>query len=836
MRYYEVAETGEDQSKWITLTDPVRLDWLMNCNQCASNVTDIGFDFPFGGTIVRHFAMNTEGQVTMGNYSPSVWDHYRPLSYNGQSNSRSYENPWKISVWGRDSWIRADVFGDYWKTQLIGTAPNRVRVIEFQMRGYYGGYYGYSNNTHLYQVQLYESTGEILLIYGPKPERINENDLCYQVGLRGKVNNEWEVFYIKDDHQGYYSKTDVIEERCENDRWPGDWRYYRLRPACVGAGEYDYIFSSVHHNEATVSWRPAVNVDSWDIEYGTGERGDMANHRILNITDTHYTMTGLQASTRYNVYVTGHCVLDGSPVLVTDDSAFTTACAIERNDMPYSENFDSYGDESGYVSTNAGAPAQYTGNHHYLPDCWKFPMINTTNTGTYPQAFLTTQSDIVRTGKALLFRDNNFNYPSVAVLPPTEVGINKTSISFWYRYYNTNGYQFYLGYVTDPDDPSTFVRVDGPYPWTTTYTQVQYDFSRHSEAIPENAQIAIYRRNNNGDNWFVIDDIVIDSTMECPAVSNVSVMNTSASSVTLRWDATEGAQYYAVCYGERDFTLGASGSHYDTAYGTSITIAGLDAGTAYDFYVKAQCSRTSSGQYSKVLVTTRCRMSFPYMERFNDVIADGRYTDVPTTQPAQYTAGTHYLPQCWSFPYLKRTTNEWPQAYVISTASNTLGFTYTHGYTGHALLLRATSNTGNDYLPQRAYAVLPQFDAPLDSLYIGFWYRTWPMSNIDNDETGNFELGYLTDPDDPLSFVMVKTLGSSNVYKFVDHDFATDRTRYPSGAVICFRYCSRHTDRPAYLDDIFVDRSGRVGQPNAVVSVLTNTTATVSWQYVTSAS
>lgn len=511
LRYYEVAETGEDQSKWIILTDPARLDWLQNCNQCVSSVNDIGFDFPFGNTTVRRFAVNTEGQVTMGNYSPSYMDHYRPLSYNNQSGSYSYDNPWKISVWGRDSWIRADVFGDYWKTQLIGTAPNRVRVIEFQMRGYYGGYYGYSNNTHRYQVQLYESTGEIVLIYAQKPERINEGDLCYQVGLRGKkVDGSWEVFYIKDDHAGYYSTTDVTEERCGNDRWPGDWRYYRLRPSCQGAGEYE--ISRVSSDGATLRWRPGTQVDHWRLEYGTGEQGDAANVVRDNLHDTAFVMTGLAPETQYKVWMTAYCTRDGAATTGTNDTSFTTGCAmIARDDMPYTENFDSYGDEAGYVSTNTGAPSQYTGRHHHLPSCWYFPMINTTNTGTYPQAFLTTQSDVVRSGKALLFRDNNFNYPTVAVLPRTEVGINRSSITFSYRYYNTSGYQFYLGYMTDPNDPSTFVRVDGPYPWSTTYQRVTYDFSRNPDVIPDNAHIAFYRRNNNGDNWFAIDDVVIDS-------------------------------------------------------------------------------------------------------------------------------------------------------------------------------------------------------------------------------------------------------------------------------------------------------------------------------------
>ncbi|KAA9038414.1 T9SS type A sorting domain-containing protein [Ginsengibacter hankyongi] len=88
----------------------------------------------------------------------------------------------------------------------------------------------------------------------------------------------------------------------------------------------------------------------------------------------------------------------------------------------------------------------------------------------------------------------------------------------------------------------------------------------------------------------------------CNAPSNLSSSSITGSSATVSWGAVSGALSYNVDYslsGQNSWTSGASATTL-----TSVTIAGLNSSTTYDWRVRSNCSSTSSSGYTTASFTT----------------------------------------------------------------------------------------------------------------------------------------------------------------------------------------------------------------------------------------
>ena len=100
-------------------------------------------------------------------------------------------------------------------------------------------------------------------------------------------------------------------------------------------------------------------------------------------------------------------------------------------------------------------------------------------------------------------------------------------------------------------------------------------------------------------------DTVCFTTLDCPNVSGLDTVSVTTNSVTLTWDAVEGAQDYLLRYGPAGYML-AEG--VDSVVPTnSCVIVGLRPATAYDFHVRTRCADDwlASGYDSLYNVVTR---------------------------------------------------------------------------------------------------------------------------------------------------------------------------------------------------------------------------------------
>lgn len=148
-----IMTTGTDATKWQTLTTTTNLITGTGDSK-ASAVTDIGFTFNFAGTNYTQFSVNSDGNLRFGAAVTGTINYSTPFS----STNANANNP-KINMLGCDGYITDS---GYVYHEVIGTAPDRVCVIEFATSTY--------NQTSRHsllrwQVQLFEGSNNIQIVY-----------------------------------------------------------------------------------------------------------------------------------------------------------------------------------------------------------------------------------------------------------------------------------------------------------------------------------------------------------------------------------------------------------------------------------------------------------------------------------------------------------------------------------------------------------------------------------------------------------------------------------------------------------------------------------------------
>ena len=169
--------TGVDTALWIDISgvDSVIIASGNNVSAC-SGVRNIGFDFTLGVSTYSQFSTNINGTVRLGSTLVP--------SSGGYSNALNQSNGPKIEPFG---WRGRFDDNCYTRMALLGTAGNRVRVVETRMKDYT------FNGDSLYvsfQVQLFE-TGGFRVVYGESDSGAvhSASSVRLQNGVSATVNN-----------------------------------------------------------------------------------------------------------------------------------------------------------------------------------------------------------------------------------------------------------------------------------------------------------------------------------------------------------------------------------------------------------------------------------------------------------------------------------------------------------------------------------------------------------------------------------------------------------------------------------------------------------------------
>ena len=251
----------------------------------ASSVLNLGFSFVFEGVAYTQFSVNTNGNFRLGSTRIASGYYATPLS----TTNVNYNTPKIVPV-------GADLKGYSLTYGISGTAPNRVGVYSFK-----GSAYG-SSDTLNFQLQLYESTGEIRIVYGAFSRRVLSRN--FQVGIAGSLTDVAVV--DQNTHTVSYGATSAASTT-----WPGLYRYYSFIPDTIMCPyPYNLIVSAIGHDSVLLSWNlyggMASSANSFIVEYGVAGFVQGTGTQV-SATSSPIVIHGLQPDVGYNFYVRTVC-------------------------------------------------------------------------------------------------------------------------------------------------------------------------------------------------------------------------------------------------------------------------------------------------------------------------------------------------------------------------------------------------------------------------------------------------------------------------------------------------------------------------------------------------
>lgn len=184
--------------------------------------------------------------------------------------------------------------------------------------------------------------------------------------------------------------------------------------------------------------------------------------------------------------------------------------------------------------------------------------------------------------------------------------IDLSGVSFPFLYFKTASSYYWGVSPLNNYDISVSISTDDGVSWTEIWNEDELATAEGGQFITwksylikedlsayagmSNVKLKFNYTGNDGAQW-VIDSVRI---MECADVTGVTIDTDSytTSSFALDWDDTHTS--YDIEFGPADFTVG-SGTIVTGITNSNYEITGLEEATAYDVYIKGNCSSTVSG-------------------------------------------------------------------------------------------------------------------------------------------------------------------------------------------------------------------------------------------------
>ncbi|MBP3739607.1 MAG: fibronectin type III domain-containing protein [Bacteroidales bacterium] len=556
--------------------------------------------------------------------------------------------------------------------------------------------------------------------------------------MQVSATSTWEYFEVP--LTGYNAGTDRIAIMAPNTSATNyvyvDDVTIMVTPSCERV--QSLAISSISDDGATLTIGDSTEVNNYSVTLSS------ANTTIvIAATDTIVVFEDLDANTEYSVMVSSIC--DDGTVNTPVTTSFKTFC-VGIDSLPWTENFESY---SGLGNIYNGSSA--------IP-CWDF----TAAPNNYWA--ISTTSERVRGTRSLQFNPYSVIAPHIVVLPPFDEEISGLEMSIWIQAEGASSGTLNIGYITNPNDISTFVP---SFSVTSTVTipedvweQVFVTFA----GAPEGARIAI-RQMTTSTNWYWwIDDIDVhvmpDCTMPVITVSDVTSEDATVSLV----DANNIGSYAVALY--------ANGSLVDSTTCTGdLTYSTLTPNTHYTIYAYTICA---DGMTDAATATfhTECGeiTNLPWTENFDNLTAN-------------------VAPNCWN---------------VLN---------------GNITVRNSSSlaHSGNNFLDFRGtyrnIIALPNIGDDVSGYTLAFWTRPESTSS----SCGSFSVGYLPNYPDTTGFVAMETynysdFGSTVTYQYKEINLAN----VPEGAKMAFIQNANATNYYWYVDDVTVMVSPLCMRPQGV--------------------
>ncbi|MBO7445390.1 MAG: fibronectin type III domain-containing protein, partial [Bacteroidales bacterium] len=606
----------------------------------------------------------------------------------------------------------------------------------------------------------YNGTDNLVLVVDDNSDDYNGTAYVFRVHSAGANRS---LYYYSDSNNPSPSDPTAVSTNSSyssgnrsNVKFGGDCD---LTITCIAPNLY---ISEVTAESVTVGWAPGNTETSWELEYSADNINWIPEGFV---TTSPYTITNLSANTLYYFRLRSDC---GGEYSDWAQVSVRTDCGALAQ-MPFTENFDTYG----------------TGEGHY-PDCWG--KIN-----TYSSDRPYVNSTNYAGGGSLYFYTGTSGTYNMAIIPQVDatIPVNTLVATFMYRANSTSD-RLIVGVMSDPSTPNTFVPVDtiAPGSTATAWEEREVIFANYTGS---GQYIAFKNAYTTTNAYAYVDNLVIDLIPECPRPNDVIATDTTTNTITLSWTELGTATSWVVTYGPAGFTPGPNSGTTETVYSLPHTITGLSASTSYDFYVQSDCGGNYSNYSTVSTISTACDAitALPFTEQF-----DAYGTGVATAYPP-----------CWA----KYST------YTASTALPYCSSTHYEG-AGSLYLYVGTSGTYN-------MAITPPFDAtiPVNTLMATFMYRA-------SNSTDRTIVGVMGSPTDPTTFVPVDTLYPASTASTWEMRQVSFGQYTGTGQYIAFKNEYTTTGCYTYVDNLSIDLIPACPSPTSLTATSgASDTVVLSW-------
>ena len=346
---------------------------------------------------------------------------------------------------------------------------------------------------------------------------------------------------------------------------------FSYQPGVVNCHNVNAVTTSnITSNAATISWGLPEDGGSYILQYKTSDLSwDDSGVMTVYPTDTTYQLNNLTPITTYNVRVANLC--NGTDTSTWRSATFTTECA-PIDQLPYTENFDTYG----------------TGSTSY-PTCWAKLSTATSNNCPYVSS-----TNYAGSGSLYFYTGTASTY-QIAILPSIDpsISINTLQLSFVYRA-NSNNDRLVIGVMDNITDAATFTPVDTVYPRFSDPAAWERRVVSLANYAGTGSYIAIRNEHTGNNTYAYVDNVEVDVISNCQALSDLSITNYTSEGADIDW-TTNG--------NESAWEVVAVAANADVNTGTPVpasthpfTLTGLQDNTTYDVYVRSDCG---SGEYSE---------------------------------------------------------------------------------------------------------------------------------------------------------------------------------------------------------------------------------------------
>lgn len=310
------------------------------------------------------------------------------------------------------------------------------------------------------------------------------------------------------------------------------------------------------HEEVTINWIRNDNADGYEVVC-VPENQPISAGTIIQVTDTFCTISNLNPYTRYKVYVRANCSLANSDYV---NITFTTQC-LPIVQLPFVETFDE-------VAT--------------YPDCWQKLTTNTiyplvTNAGSVNGSFL-----------QLYASESDYSYAILPLLDTEVYPLNTLQVKFKAKKMAEAFGNIDVGVITQVDNPSSFVSIASIQPSDYQATNVWQNFVVRLSNFSGNQGYIAFRLPSGYVSYAYIDDVEVDEIVECTSPSNLTIVNSAATSAFLSWRASEYADSTEV-YNVEYALQGTNMWQNITTQSTTCMLTGLQPNSIYEVMLYVEC-------------------------------------------------------------------------------------------------------------------------------------------------------------------------------------------------------------------------------------------------------